>query len=458
MKGVIILPIVVDYLTKEDLGIWRVVSSAASLIVPLVTLNLFDGSGMFLSPDFNTRSVSRKFNTLLVASLVSLFVLMLPVTWFLACLDITSNYWWVIVLLVLSMYLLKASMTLFQVYQKARSLLTITVVLEYGSAAGSLVMIYFVLKNYESLVLPVIAFNVLISLFLFRSIFKELPFSVDIDAKFLRKVVPVSLPLLPVFLGEWLLSSLSIYLLTHYHSYAEAGVYSVAFSIAGLFIALRTSLQYFWFSTASNLLQNREREKFNRIFHFVLKSYVGIIAAGIIFYIFYAGDLIRLLANKSYSDARVPILLLVTAFGLVVLANIFNASLYALGETRKILRSYIIAAGVAVVACLVLIPRYGVVGAAGSTAIGYAALLIAMMLSSKKIAADKRTREFWAIVPMDIGFVALSLALVSFLPGGVRAEAVGALVLAAFFFTNHRLGFMDFGPLKELVLGKMGRG
>ena len=60
-KGVILLPIVVHFLSPETLGEWKLITTTVSVLLPVISLNLFDGSGMFFSSDVDKVSVRKKY-------------------------------------------------------------------------------------------------------------------------------------------------------------------------------------------------------------------------------------------------------------------------------------------------------------------------------------------------------------------------------------------------------------
>lgn len=385
-KAVFILPIIVHYLTKEDIGIFRIITTSTGFLVPLVTLNIFDGSGIFLSSDFEKDSVARKYNSLLSSLLFILPLTIFFSATFLFLFNTTHPYWILITIFILSSVIFKAFITPYQAYQKSKKIVLINFINEYANAGLTLLMIFLVLKNYCSLFIPVVILQFLLSIYLFFNISKDIKIKYFIDKDFIKKVIKVSLPLLPVYIGEWLLASISIYFLENFYGVDEVGVYSVAFSIASLILILRATLQYFWFSTATNLLQNNHIDKFRRVYITVIRVYSTVIVAGIVFYIFYSHLLISILANKTYLAAQTPIIVLVVAFSFFVFSSIFNGVLYGLGKTKIIFYGYLFSGLTTLIISWVLVKNFAVLGAAFSSVIGYFFLSVFLFfMVNKKI-------------------------------------------------------------------------
>jgi len=430
-KAVFILPIIVHYLTKEDIGIFRIITTSAGFIIPLVTLNIFDGSGIFLSSDFNKESLAKKYS-----SLISSLLIILPITLFLAgtflfLFNTTHPYWVLIIIFVFSSVIFKAFLTPYQAYQKSKKIVLINFINQYANAGLTLIMIFLIVKNYYSLFIPVIVLQLMIAIYLYFDIKKEIPIKYYIDKGFIKKVIKVSLPLLPVYIGEWLLASLSIYFLAYYYGIEEVGLYSVAFSIASLILILRATLQYFWFSTATNLLQNNQMDNFVKIYKNVIKVYLTVIVVGVIFYLFFNHLLINILANKNYIAAQTPIIVLALAFGFFVFSSIFNGVLYGLGETKIIFYGYLFSGVLTVLTSWFLVKNFSVLGAALSSLIGYLMLCFFLFfMVNKKIRFSTYSIFNKHNIIMSIYFL-LSVFITFYITNEILKYLFGFLIIAA---------------------------
>lgn len=384
-KGIIILPLIVNFLPKAILGEWRLISTSTAILLPIITLNILDGSGMFFSGDTEKRKVRIKYYTVFNFSLIITTIFILASLFFKSYIKIFDDYTLALVLYFISLVFAKLSRFLYQTYQKSQTLLTINLIVEYGGAVLTLALILLGVRNIYSLLVPMIVLNLLVSFALFPKINKEIKYAFYFNKKFIKKVLPISVPLIPVYVAEWLLSSIGIYFLQIYFGTEVVGSYSVLLSIASLMLTLRATLQFFWFSTCSNLLQNNMQNEFQLILTETLKVYFSFSLFAIIVYKFFGADLVNILANENFYNVIKP--LYFTAFGYVflVFSTIWNGILYALGQSKSIFRSYLITAVAIIVLSALLVKKFEIMGASIAYMLGNIILFSTMFFSVKGI-------------------------------------------------------------------------
>ena len=378
-KGVILLPIVVHFLSRETLGEWKLITTTVSVLLPIISLNLFDGSGMFFSSDVDKVSVRRKyysvFNLALLLEAASL-VLCLAVAWLFKGLDARSLL--MIFLYFAAMYNYKMGIMLLQTYQKSRFLMILNLTAEYGGFLLSLALIALGFRSVIVLLAPPVILYTCLSVFMFFRIRKEIPYWGGIDRDFIRTTLPISVSLMPVYLAEWVLMAIGVYALDFYYGEGEVGFYSVLTSLASLTLALRATLQFFWFSTCSNMVRNGD-DQFPGFFHTVIKVYLLLIAVALVLYAGFSRELILIMAKPEYLPIEKGLYVVVLGNCLMVLSCIWNGIMYAKGEGVKITVSYLIAGGVAVVLSPFLTKWIGLLGAALSYLAANATLFVVML-------------------------------------------------------------------------------
>ena len=272
---------------------------------------------------------------------------------------------------------------LFQCYQKSKLLVIVNFIVEYGSAILTLLAII-KFRTYWVLVIPVFFMQFLLTIILLIRIHKEIEFRFYIEKPFLKKVLKIGIPLIPVYITEWLLSFIGVYMLGYFGQLNEVGSFSVLLSVAGLFLILRTTLQFFWFSTCSNLLRTDNSAKFNDIYQLIVKGYIYLIITGIIFYTFFITDIIKLFTSKEYLFLANAIMITVIGYSFLIFSSIYNGILYALARTKEILFSYTISSLSVILISYLLIPQYRILGAAIGLLIGNFILQLLLQLFSGK--------------------------------------------------------------------------
>lgn len=384
-KGVFILPLIVNFYNQNEIADWRIITTIVSLAIPVFTLNILDGSAVFFSNDFNNKSVSEKFNTIFHITHIVLFLFFVPLIFILKNNELTNNITVFIVANVYVNFLLKLAILLPQVYQKTKKLILISFITEYGSSFITVLLLFTNHIHFYSLIIPILLTNFIVSVWLLLIVFKEIKYHpFYINKKFIKETLAVCLPLIPVFFTEWIISSISIFLIGFYHSKEMIGSFSVALSIASLILTLKSTLQYFWFSTCSHLLLSKNILKFNSLYILIYKTYSFVIIIGIFFYLFFVDDLIKLLSNISYLLLKKSIIILSLGYSFLILSTLLNGVLYALGKTKEIMWAYILSASFCITSSAILIPYFGLIGASISTLIGNITLFITMLAVTKK--------------------------------------------------------------------------
>jgi O-antigen/teichoic acid export membrane protein len=444
-KGIVLLPIIVHFLSKEDLGSWLVISSSTSLIIPIITLNLFDGSGMFFSSDFENESVTRKFSTILSSVSIIILVLIIPTIIILNHLSVTEAFWLPIMIFILMSVVFKASVMLYQCYQKSKLLVIVNFIVAYSSTIVT-IFIVFKYQSYWSIIIPMVAAQLIASLILFIRIYKEIKFRRYIDKHFLMKVLKVGIPLIPTYISEWLLSFIGVYMLAYFGQLAEVGSFSVLLSIAGIFLVLRTTLQFFWFSTCSNLLRSKKISEFNSIYQLIVKGYLYLIVSGITFYIFFTKDIVKLFSSAEFVFLTTPIIITVIGYSFLIFSSIYNGILYAMARTREILFSYIFSSVSIAIVSFFLIPQFRIIGVAISILIGNIILQLLLQIFSRSLNILRKIDGFLLVVAGSSVLIILTFYLNQILINEVITRILGIAVLV--FYTGI-LVKLDYFPLRQ---------
>ena len=448
-KGVIILPLIVHYLSKETIADWRIITTTVSVLLPLLTLNILDGSGLYFASDFDKKSIEKKYSSIINLSFVLLLFSIIPLFIKIKHDPELAELLILIISTLFVNYIFKIAVFIPQVYQKTKKLLIVNFISEYLSAAITYYLLYNNWSNIYTLVIPIFTINIIVSIWLFILLLKEIKFRLFyIDFEFIKKTLKISLPLIPVFFTEWIISSFCIYILEYYHGKKIVGEFSIALSISTLILTLKATLQYFWFSTCSNLIVNNNIEKFNNFYLVISKVFLFGILLCFIFYSFFSNDLILLLSSKEYSSMNIPINILNFGFGFMILATMLNGILYALSKTKVILYINIITAFISILIAYLTIPSYGVIGASACILISNLILYLGMLILIKKQINLPKLNIFpllfFSFLFITIGFY----SFYNFEP--LINTGIGILILTIFTIIGLKLEFLP-KKLKNII-------
>jgi O-antigen/teichoic acid export membrane protein len=199
----------------------------------------------------------------------------------------------------------------------------------------------------------------------------------------LRQMNRFGMPLVPSALALWAINFIDRIFIAHYKDQAEVGVYSVAVRIASAVVFLMIAFRLAWPAFAYSIEDDREAK---RTYSYVLTYLLFVccwvsVALGVL-----APWLVDLLAPKpAFQRAADAVALL--SFAATAYAG-YTVVAIGIGRARQTQFNWIvtgIAALINVVLNVILIPPYGMIGAAIATVAAYVALFVLMVLNSQRV-------------------------------------------------------------------------
>jgi O-antigen/teichoic acid export membrane protein len=263
----------------------------------------------------------------------------------------------------------------------------------------------------------------------------------EFDRPLFRQMQKFGMPLVPSALALWTINFVDRVFITWYKGNAEVGVYSAAVKIAGVMTFVLIAFRTAWPAFAYSIDDDREAR---RAYAFVLTyllavaSWVALALGGL------APWWTKVLTTPQYQRAEEAIGLL--AFAGAVYAG-YTVIAIGSGRARRTQLNWVVTGGGAAVNIGLnfwLIPAYGMVGAAISTAAAYLALFIGMALYAQRVYP---VRYQWRRVLTVVGVaVALDVAArvggLGFLPSlALVAVYPLALALLGFYLPAERKRF-----------------
>lgn len=248
-------------------------------------------------------------------------------------------------------------------------------------------------------------------------VFAARHFSLQFSGQALKDMLAFGLPLMPLLFASWVIDFSDRYFLSRMASLEEVGIYSVGARISSMIILFSTSFQMAWGPFALSIQHEDDaKDRYSR----GLMLYLCAALAGATGIVVFARPILVLLTQPKYYEAgRViaPLVLSTVAYGAFQIANI------GLIITRRIaLSSVAIAAGAVLNVGLnfLLIPRFGMMGAAIATLISYlAAFALLYMFAQRHYPVDYR--------PGRLALLVLFSALLMIISSALRFESSAAL-------------------------------
>jgi O-antigen/teichoic acid export membrane protein len=202
------------------------------------------------------------------------------------------------------------------------------------------------------------------------------------DTGLLRKMQHFGMPLVPSALALWTINFVDREFVSWYKGNAEVGVYSAAVKIASLITFVMVAFRTAWPAFAYSIEDDREAK---RTYSFVLTYLLALTSWAALALGALAPWWVRLLTDPRYQRAEKGVALL--AFAGAVYAGYVVLAIGS-GRARKTQWNWAVTgvgAAVNVGLNFWLVPRFGMVGAAVSTAVAYVVLFIGMTLYAQHV-------------------------------------------------------------------------
>jgi O-antigen/teichoic acid export membrane protein len=377
LLGFVTFPILTRALTKEQYGVMSLVYTTMFLAVAVSKAGLSDGIIRFHKeysalPEKRTIFSSTVLMRGLIFSLVSvlLYLALIPVLNrylttggnYIICFAVMACYLFIRPLNIIVINFLRANGK--TVFLNAVGLISTAV----SVGLSLLLLLYFIRELYGYFIGVVIAelFASIIFFSWFLRKYKVIPARASGDLAI--QLIKFGLPLLFSECAFLALSYVDRYLIVAYYDEAVLGLYSAGYNLA-MYIAniLMFSISYAIVPIYVDIYGGEGREKTEAFLQKCL-NYLLIAVIPICFGFFaVAKDLFITLASEKYASAATfsPIILLGTI--IFALNSIFHAGLYLAKRTMTMLSIMLLAVAVKVLMNILLLPAYGVMGAAIST-------------------------------------------------------------------------------------------
>jgi O-antigen/teichoic acid export membrane protein len=373
IKGVLYIPILVNFISKEDLGEISYIKAIVGLLTGIMLLNIPDSSNRIILKEDDKHNQNKIINSLtnfsFLSGLIFLLLFILISTIF-NLIDLRLIL--IITSMLFSALIDKLSKYVFQIFQNTKLLSLVIIITEYVSFG----VVCFVLFNswYDDILTILYIYTVSLtvsSVYLFNKLFKSFTFKLIIDLITVKKVLKISLFLFPASYSLMIIQSSDYVIIERFIGLEDLGIYSFSYSLAGVVSGLSMAITFFWYSSAVYANKKQLEKLINLILRLSLIALILLIFG---YYIF--TDLIIELINPEYKSANNIIMILIVGFFIGVINQIYQGIMYADGNEKAILIDTSLIALTNLILNLIFIPSYGIKFAAFSTSLSFILLFI----------------------------------------------------------------------------------
>lgn len=230
----------------------------------------------------------------------------------------------------------------------------------------------FIFKDF-GIMSPVIAYilaaflTVLIYLIFFKKSFTPQKAKIIFSSQLYKKIISFGLPVFLTNAGNTVIGYISILILTYFRPLQEVGVYNIVQPTAVLFTAIAGSIAIVLMPIVSEMLAENKKEAVKTGVKIIYKylSILLIIGAAIIF--IFSESIIKFLFGEQFLSGAAALRILIIAAVFISFAFVNNSVITARGKPLTVTKIVITAAIMNFAASMILVPLYGMNGAAAAT-------------------------------------------------------------------------------------------
>lgn len=375
----LLIPLYTAVLSTKQYGIADLITNTVNVIYPILTLSIMEATLRFAF-DENNKNTDVLNNSLFVIFVAEVVILII---WpFSSVFGRTMHDYWLWFAIIFGGFNLEEVLAQYtkginktRVFAIAGVIQTLVIII--SNIIGLLVLkggltaylLSIVLGYYLSSAYLIVAAKIRVEHF-------------TLNWNLLKEMLEFSIPTIPVLISWWINTSADKYMIIAYQGIAESGIYSVAYKIPSILAMVTSIFTSAWtISAIKNVGEDDNDEYQTNIYQFF--NIANILACSIL--ILFSKVISSILFSESFFVAwhYVPILLVAYLFS--GLAGFMASSFRAAKYTKGLFGSTVIGAIVNIAMNFYCIKRFGSMGAAFTTMVGFAVMFYIRRHSMQKI-------------------------------------------------------------------------
>jgi O-antigen/teichoic acid export membrane protein len=256
-----------------------------------------------------------------------------------------------------------------------------------------------------------------------------------------------SAPLIPATLSMFVINFSDRYFLNYYTSLDDVGIYSLAYKFG--FILTPLVVTPFYLIWQSKMFEFYEDENRTALYNNVMSVFLFMVCCGYLAIAGYIDDALRIMVTDKYYSAGLYVPIIAAAYLFNGINQMFLAPLYAEKKTKRIGLINAMSAGLNVALNYLLIPVYGIIGAAAATLASFVFISILTIRESNKVSGIRWewSRYMKVILVTFVCVILLGHIHIDNLVASIMTKTI--ILISAFFvlvisgyFTNTQLKYI----------------
>jgi O-antigen/teichoic acid export membrane protein len=218
---------------------------------------------------------------------------------------------------------------------------------------------------------------------------------------------------------------------------SQAGIYDISYSLAGYVALLFNSIGFIFMPLISELYGEQKFGEIRRVYRTTTRWLITLTLPLLAGMLIFPEEIIRILFGSQYVSGKIPMMLLSAGFFYKVAKGPSHLVLISAGKTKKLMLGSATIAFFIVVLNLLLIPEYGIVGAAVSTLVAYlVGDTVILLLAVNEINGFPYDSGFLRVLPPITAASSAVLILKQFLTPGLLGSVLMGVLLVSIYFSS----------------------
>lgn len=200
----------------------------------------------------------------------------------------------------------------------------------------------------------------------------------------LRGLLSFGLPLVPLHLSMMLMDVADRYILNHYATAREVGIYALGYNVGMAVNLVTQTVNLGWLPLMYRLVKRTDAAS---LIGRLTTAYAALLAFTALGLVAFGGDLVRLMSAPAYHSAALIVPAIALAYALQGLAQFTNIGINTRGRTALSGGIAVTFAAISIALNIALIPRFGMAGAMWTTLIVSIAMSATTMLVNQRLFA-----------------------------------------------------------------------
>lgn len=375
------IPMVTYYLTKSEYGMYDLINTLVSLLLPVATLQIHSAAFRFLIDKRDNEEEQKSIISNIYAFTVpmSLFALLF---FYISLVNIDHN-----TRVLISMYFMLDTIYITQgQIIRGLSYNKIYAVASIISSMAKCIVIMVTLKflniGLKGVLIAIVISYLVSSLYVAVKVPKSLYFNrKKVSGKLMKELISYSWPMIPNNLSNWILNISDRTIITFFLGIEANAVYAAANNIPNIMNIAKSVVMMAWQENASLALSDEDvtgyySEMFKKMYSFVAGFTAVLIA--------FSPIIFKILIKGAYEDAFVQVPILILSFFYSCISSFQGGIYIAYKKTKNVGITTMIAALINIIVDISLVNIIGIFAGSVSTLVSYLVLFIYRLIGVTK--------------------------------------------------------------------------